>query len=640
MQETRDSDAETAVACALSRIISYKKFGCTRMIPFDKKQNGSASMAMREAILSQRRRIERHRTGPAASSRGCYDGKRTLVRPCGKDRDMYGGNDKRLDEIASEVKKTVIGQDDAVDWLCTFADAACARSRIVHEQGVDPLALPAIGSALIVGPTASGKSHLLKTFAKASGLLFQAIDATSITAAGYIGDSFGKQWVRASAALEENPDRNVLIFVDEVDKMFAQAPTREGSALFDLLKPLEGGILEGKDDSRDGNSYRLDCDRCIFVMAGAFTGIEDAIASRLGISRSTVGFGSAAQGAPSEYDRSEDGLRARVSLEDIEAWGMPREMAGRLSTVRFLAALDEDALREIIRRNKHDEYARMLPEGARFSIDAAAEDLLVENALEAHYGARSINQQINEVFFGALWRAMANMHPVAAVTLTARDGVLDFDIEQGDPSAAPIPAPRFSEQERLSASAAWGLLNKTHNYLMAHGGDAGIDPHASLGTSDVEFCAALLEQSSSIEVGFDGLHAANDYALAEIVLLNALLSLLHDWFPAEDRTPQGLKTLLSMAEFEGRAKNPLDVLFYQIESGARYMPDTDEHGVETGSWSWHPSNFERISDGVRPADTGGLEPSQDASLGYYAEFKGFPEQTQKRAAHSLAFRLL
>ncbi|MFR3273174.1 MAG: hypothetical protein ACLTQI_04775 [Slackia sp.] len=163
---------------------------------------------------------------------------------------------------------------------------------------------------------------MLKTFAKASGLLFQQIDANSMSAAGYIGDSFGKQWVRACAALDENPDRNILIFVDEVDKLFAQAHTsREGTAIYDLLKPLEGGILEGSDDSHNGTPYALDCDRCIFVMAGAFTGIEDIIASRIGISRSVVGFSSAAESAPSENDLSEDGLRARVSLEDVEAWG-------------------------------------------------------------------------------------------------------------------------------------------------------------------------------------------------------------------------------------------------------------------------------------------------------------------------------
>ena len=73
---------------------------------------------------------------------------------------MYGGNDKSLAEIAAEVKKTVIGQDEAVDWLRTFADAACARSRIIHEQGIDALSLPNVGSALIVGPTAFGQIAL------------------------------------------------------------------------------------------------------------------------------------------------------------------------------------------------------------------------------------------------------------------------------------------------------------------------------------------------------------------------------------------------------------------------------------------------------------------------------------------------
>lgn len=551
---------------------------------------------------------------------------------------MYGGNDKSLGEIAAEVKKTVVGQDDAVDWLCTFADAACVRSRIIHEQGIDSLSLPNIGSALIVGPTASGKSHLLKTFARSSGLLFQTIDAGSMTASGWLGDSFSKQWVKASAALEENPDRNILIFVDEVDKMLAQK--REGTAVFDLLKPLEGGILEGRDDSRESTPYSLDCDRCIFVMAGAFTGIEDIIAKRLGVSRSTIGFGSASQNAPTEQDLSESGLRERVSLDDIEAWGMPREMAGRLSTVRFLAALGEDALRLIVQGNKIDEYSRMLPDGARFAIDEAAEDLLVKEALEAHYGARFINQRINEVFFGDLWREMAKVRPVAAVTLTVRDEALAFDIEQGDPASLPKTPPMRSEQERLCANAAYGLLGKTHNYLMTHAGDMALDPSTSLGESDIEFAAALLQRSGLVTTNFDGVHVENDYTLAEIVLLNALLSLLRDWFPAEDRTPQGLRVLLSMNEFGKTARNPLDLLFYQIESGARYIPDADAEGNETGTWSWQPSNFVRNGDGIRPADEGGLEPSQDRALGYYAEFKGFPESVRQKAVNSLAFRLL
>ena len=80
----------------------------------------------------------------------------------------------------------------------------------------------------------------------------------------------------------------------------------------------------------------------------------------------------------------------------------------------------------------------------------------------------------------------------------------------------PEPAPQRSEQERLSASAAYGLLSKTHNYLMSHNGTIKLDPHASLGESDVEYAAALLEHSSSIEIDKHGLRASNDYTLAEM----------------------------------------------------------------------------------------------------------------------------
>lgn len=303
--------------------------------------------------------------------------------------------------------------------------------------------LPTIGSALIVGPTASGKTHLLKTFARASGLLFQQVDANQMSAAGYLGNSFSNQWVQASAALDENPGRNILIFIDEVDKLLSQ--NREGWAGFDFLKPLEGGILEGRDNSREATPYALDCDRCVFVLADTFTGIEDIIAKRIGAS---VGF--AAAPAEEAAPNDEQNLRALISMEDIEQWGMPREIAGRLSLVRFLSALGEDALRQIIRRNKHREYELMLPHHARFSIDASAEDLLVSNALAAHCGARSINRQINEVFSGDPWRAVSKAQWVKSVTLTAADGKLGFLIEHGE-GIPPREEP--AEGERFAATA-------------------------------------------------------------------------------------------------------------------------------------------------------------------------------------------
>lgn len=144
---------------------------------------------------------------------------------------MYGGNDKSLERLVEDVLKTVIGQDEAVRWICGFLDAASARSRIIAERRSDSLSMPKMGSALIVGPTASGKTHMLKTVAKQSGMLFMEIDASAMTAEGYKGASFSSQWVRAAAALDENPDKQLIVLIDEVDKMFATSQFREVSAV-------------------------------------------------------------------------------------------------------------------------------------------------------------------------------------------------------------------------------------------------------------------------------------------------------------------------------------------------------------------------------------------------------------------------
>lgn len=134
----------------------------------------------------------------------------------------------------------------------------------------------------------------------------------------------------------------------------------------------------------------------------------------------------------------------------------------------------------------------------------------------------------------------------------------------------------------------------------------------------------------------------DDYSLAEIVLLNALMSLFRDWFPESDRTPDGLKTLLSLLSGGESARSPLDLLFYQLESGTRYVSKivADADGEESEQWFWTASNFVRNGDGLRPAETGGLDPGQDDALDYYSEFKGYPREARQKAARSLAFRLL
>ena len=254
-----------------------------------------------------------------------------------------------------------------------------------------------------------------------------------MSAAGYIGDSFGKQWVRACAALDENPDRNILIFVDEVDKLFAQTHTSRERAQpsTTLLKPLEGGILEGSDDSRNGTPYALDCDRCIFVMAGAFTGIEDIIASRIGIRVRPSG-SAPPQKTPLRERPSEDGLRERVSLEDVETWGHAARDGGTSFHSAFPCGFER---RGAARDRQTQQAKRIRPHAScgrtlfhRYRSRGCAGG---KRAPEAHYGRVPSINAINDVFFRRALARWQTTHPVASVTLTARNGELDFDIEQG-----------------------------------------------------------------------------------------------------------------------------------------------------------------------------------------------------------------
>lgn len=552
---------------------------------------------------------------------------------------MYGGNDKSLDQLVADVIETVVGQDDAVRWFCGFLDAASVRARVIQERRVDSLSMPNMGSALIVGPTASGKTHMLKTVAKQSGMLFMQIDASAMTAEGYKGMSFSAQWVRAAAALEENPDKLVVVLIDEVDKMFANAQYREISAIYDLLKPLEGGILEGGGGGVHEPAFTLDCDRCVFVLAGAFTGIEEQIASRLGIGRSAMGFAPPLQCGAEGDPIGEEALRARLELEDLEAWGAPRELLGRISTVRFLPALDEAALREIVRRNKVSEYRRMLPAGTEFTIDGPAEDLLVVNALAAHYGARSINQQINAVFCGDL-RYQLNQHDdVVGVTLTARDARLAFELAHGARKPVVEELDR-SEDDALTASLGYGLLWCVHTYIGTHGDVEAPDDWSELFDDGIGFAAALLRLATRDCVS-GKTAGAHDYTLAEIALLISLVSLLHDWFPREDQNVGGLRMLLSMAEWDCAPTCPLDLLFEQLRGGRRYVPSDDrgEDVCHEGGWSWQPTNLVRNGDGLRPADLGGLRRGQDKALDCFEEFMAFSLGTRREAAKRLAFRL-
>ena len=223
-------------------------------------------------------------------------------------------------EAAAEVMRSVVGQDEAVGAICEGVAMMAARARAV-AAGVDRDDLPRCSSILVVGPSGSGKTYAVRQVAKAFGLPSLVVDASAITGEGWRGDSVSTRVRDASRLAGESEAGMCLVVWDEIDKMALKGHDDERS--FDpqpnLLKVLDGGEVAFYD--RDGGtSGRYDADRLIHVLSGAFTGIEDVAPSM----RRIPGF--AAGGA---QEARVEGL----STEDFEAWGMSRELLGRVGMV-------------------------------------------------------------------------------------------------------------------------------------------------------------------------------------------------------------------------------------------------------------------------------------------------------------------
>lgn len=535
---------------------------------------------------------------------------------------MYGGNSKSLHQVAQEVKTTVLGQDNTVDRLCAFVDMASTRAKLIKEGYEDSLGLPPLSAALIVGPTASGKSHMLKTFADKADMLYRTIDASSMSAEGYRGASFSTEWYELSQELVSNPRQMAVVFIDEVDKLFIQ--TNEGNAKFDLLKPLEGGILTGHA-GRDEKPFELPCDRCIFILAGAFTGIDDIVAKRLRVDNSCCGFNSSNKGLPTDAKEREALLRDKMIPEDIEAWGCPRELVGRISQVWPMGTLSEKALRNIVINNKQAEYQRMLG-GAEFEVDEAAVNLIVKCALKHNYGARSVNQQIANVFVERIWPKVAGRCDVNKVQLIAAGEELDCMVWYGDRVNSGVP----TAEGRLSEKRGYMLLNAVHQRCL----DATNKPldASTFDAGATDFAALLLQAGGCTAVKEGKLEVDSDYSLAEITLVHALYAYIEEWCPAEDHTIYGFRTLLNMwSDPTGHKYATLSRLFDLLATGKSYNTETKQ---------WEKHMVMRNSYGIVPGKVGGQAPNKDVALGYYHEFRGYPAKTQKEAVHSLAFRLI
>ncbi len=313
----------------------------------------------------------------------------------------------------------IINQDRAKKILAVAVYNHYKRMKYGYEKKEDEGTEIEKSNVIMLGPSGCGKTALLSHLSKLLDVPFAVTDASSLTEAGFVGADVEVAVRNLYYAADKDVEKaeHGIIYLDEFDKIARKSgannsitadPGHEGVQQA-LLKMLEGSVVEftarGQRKHPEAPTIKVDTKNILFIVGGAFVGIEKIIAKRLKKGNVAMGFGAEVRGK--DLEKEYDALIHQVTPEDLMEYGIIPEIIGRLPVICTLETLDEDALLRILTEPINApvrQYQQLLAmDGVELVFTEDALRAVAKKAIERKTGARSLRGIIEEVMLDVMF---------------------------------------------------------------------------------------------------------------------------------------------------------------------------------------------------------------------------------------------